>query len=1196
MPEYVVDPTRFQGEGAIVDWGALAKRLQIESAGRVVLAPTLELRWMLSPVLGLPTEPFKVWSRPHSSALQQALALSQMPLAYLFGFTVVTWLGGSMCHISVDTHAAVAGSIAVFAGAPTLENFVGMVPVPAGTATLELSGSTIDGVLVSPGVAVTAIRGIPSGALSQTAGWSLVEIVGLPVEQAAWNGIGRHGMPQGLVGALTDAPKAAVARLTRGGPPIGWGPLLTVGVSAPPWAAPNFPDLVKEVNVNLLDLLRPIVGGSPPNQQAAQTITVTLPPPKNSLGQSMSGAASNTTVAPLGMTFLGGSQDPFLSLVLGFGTAYVATRDGQASPAGVPFDYMITARWEKGLDGRGAPVEFAAIIPTPGAAFPPPPPANLGSELLGTLRPFQRDGDWRASVRVRWDRSPGLALFRTASFAAARASLAPAEPTAGLMETRPSGGFRPVGINQAGTPPDPEFWRLHVVDRELGIPSSLGTRSLKYAAAVQDIYGQWTPWVAADRLLTQPDLEPVRLISAKLRSTPPASGSVCATDLELEFIWDWRIRTPRVIRFAGSLYAAADHGSPPPSTTVPAGLDRSLGGGGSLLEVTFAGDVPTAPGTIIIGLSEGGDAQAAFGAAQGDETRRYRLTLPGVSLDFGSTGHIGLALWAQGQELIPPQRTTSWSEQPTVVTTSDPRPPVVPIEHVKLASLPDAAGEAHARISWTAQPGAAGYYVYESDETQILLANGLTEPPPDQTLDARLVSLKNAFNSNPSRREFTRRNANLITTTSTDIALPRGSTSIHVFIVIGVSAGQVESTWPSGPNAQDALVAIAAPHVMTPAPPLLEVQRYLDQAASPPAFKAKVHVSTRPGPRVKMIDLHRVRVEDAARDLDTMGPPVARVRTSGGGWNVATAVDSAGTSHIQSADGVDAPDGSWRRVWYRATAWTEKDDTRGALPGRSPASTAAWVVIPPDAGPVVSALQLGGGGAPPDVLLQWTSPAPLKRTPLGPHMLSGRAGLAGAPFGTPPLLSVDTSLDQTSRAAPGSGSGVWIFAEAPGLTTYRALVRRAAVSDTVLFSVRITDPLGRVGERLVTLGSGPIDPDPDVTDLAIQVVPPLPGPPRTMFTFASHAPLVAPLDGPYRVRVTVFPRGPRFPPRPPIVLEMPVGNVPKLPPLPSPPPGLYRSLGSGPKVTYVVVAPGVVSRFIVRVTAPDGRFAEKALP
>lgn len=1185
MPNYIIDPTRFYAQGALVDWVSVIRRLGINKD--LPMQSTIQLRWMLRGDLGLPTEPFQVWVRPHSVQMEQPLNFRQQSLLVFFNYNLVSWTNGSMTHVSVQVQAPSGGSILAFAGAPLLSNVTTMVNLLPGNTTVNLSATMIEGLLVSPGVTVTAVRGSETGSLAQSAGWTLVEIVGLPVDKGTWGGIGQHGDPQGMVGSLVDGPTAAVQRLTRGAPPVGWAPTIAPTIPAPSWSAPNFGDLVNEVNGALLNQLRGIIAGFAPNQQAAQTVVQAIPPPQNSAGETMTVESSNAEVSPLAMLFLATNTDPFLSLVLGFGTAYppIPTTAVAALPR---YDYRITAHWEKGLDGHSPPLDLAAIIPAPTVALPPLSPANLVTQNLGSLRPLASDGDWRSSTRISWDRPPESQLFRNVSFAVARSGLTPPAAAIALMQKRRSGGLCPIAINTAtATPPDPLAWQLHAIDRELPIPSNPGSRSVKYATAMQDIYGQWSPWVAIDAAMAQPEPEQVRIVSAKLTPTPPGSGSVCPTTLEIEFLWDWRIRRPDRIRFAGRLYPAAEQGSPPPSLAVPAGLDRAIGGGGAVLEITFVGEVPSAAGATILGLNEGGDQQVAFGPAQGDEARRYRLKLPGFSLDFGVSGHIGLALWAQCQERIAPNRTSVWSEHPCVTATADPRPPIVAIDHVSLTSLPDAAGQGHARIAWAAQPGATGYFIYESDETQILSASGLPEPVPTQTLDARLLILKNAFNANPAglRRNFTRLNAKALTGSNQDVSLPRGSRAIHLYVVLGISAGQVESNWPSGPNAKDALIAIAAPHIMNPAPPWLEVRR------DPTGLKAQLQITTRPGPRVKKVDLHRVRVDDAAQELDTMGPPIARIQASGSGWTVTETIDPQGTSSIQTIAGEDSPPGSWRRVWYRAVAWTAQDDTRGGLPGRSPASTAAWVVIPPADPPPISPLVLGTGATPAEVIVQWTSAAPLKRTPLGPHTLAVRASVVGAAIGTPPLLSLDSSLDKLGTAAPVTGSGVWVVSSSPTLVTYRALIRRSDLTDAVRVAVRITDPLGRLGEALTTIAPGSVNPAPDLSGLKLHKVA-LPPPPKLMLQFQSNAPLKPTLDGDYKVRVTLIRKGPLFPPLPPIVVELPLAAVPIVAPASPISLGLYRLPGRG-TVTYVAVTSLPVLRFIVQITAPDGQSVQQ---
>jgi hypothetical protein len=1180
---FIVDPTVFRAEGAVVPWSAVAVRLGLQAAGVANIPSNVQIRWMLSAAVGLPTEPFAVWARVHKGQPQwQPLTFSQRG-GFLGLSNLIGWTQGSASSVQADVQAPSGGTIVAFSAAPVIQNFCAVASVAAGNTTVELSAHIIDGLLVSPGISVMGLRGVISGGYANAAGWSPLELVGLPVT-AAWAGIGKHTEPQGLVGAVTDPQSAAVDRLKRGAPPFGWGPTIAAGVPAPPWSAPGFTALVNEMNSQLLDSLRAIVKDFAPNVQAAQTITVSLPPPANSSGQQMGGGGSHTTISPLVMTFMAGSTDPFLSLALGFGTAYPPYTED-------PFDFMVTARWENGLDGNSAAVDYAAIIPAPNPAGAPPPPANMFGQTVGALRPLATDGNWRETVRVGWDRALVSQLFGTVSFAAARAGVVPARPVVALMATRPSGGFRPIAINSAADPPDPDFSHLSVMDREIEIPSNPSTIQLKYGATVQDLYGQWTPWVSIDQALAQPDLEPARIVSATLSPVAPASGSACPTTLEIEFIWEWRIRTPMRITFVGRLYPAATHGAPPVSLSVPAGFDRALSGGGAPLVVTFSGDVPSATGSSIRPLTESGDQFAdSFGTKQGDVARRYRMTLSGITLDFAATPFIGLAIWSQGQERIAPQRVSRWSDNPLVISTGDPRPPVVRVEHVKLASLPDAAGASHARIAWPTQSNAVGYFVYEATEANLLDAFALPQPAPSDTLDKRLQVLKGAFSANPLRRPFTRLNATAFTDASVDVALPRGSTGIHCYAVLGVSAGQVEGVWPGPPPPDDFLIAVAAARIARPAPPTIEAARTLDASTTPATYKARLQVTTRPGPRPRRIDIHRVRVDDAAKQLDTMGPPVARIRASGGGWTVTQTPDPVYGPYVTAVQGIDAPGGTWRRVWYRAVAWTDEDDTRGLLVGRSTASNAAWVVLPPPEPPVLSALQLGGQSTP-TVTVQWTCASPVAKTPIGPHQIAVRAAVIGAPASVPPLIFLDTTLHQLGTTQPASGSGVWISGTSSGVTTYSALIRRAAITDVIRFLVQITDPVGRTGEQLLTIPGGMVHPAPDLENLVVQRFP-TPPPGRTVLRFTSSSPITSFLDGSYSVKVTALPRVPTpFPPPP--TIEMALGQVPTRSPPPPPPPLFIVRSGTGPAFVYDVAANRDVGSFVVRIAAPDGRFVEK---
>jgi hypothetical protein len=94
--------------------------------------------------------------------------------------------------------------------------------------------------------------------------------------------------------------------------------------------------------------------------------------------------------------------------------------------------------------------------------------------------------------------------------------------------------------------------------------------------------------------------------------------------------------------------------------------------------------------------------------------------------------------------------------------------------------------------------------------------------------------------------------------------------------------------------------------------------------------------------------------------------------------------------------------------------------------------------------------------------------------------------------------------------------------------------------------------------------------------------------------FTSNSPVVAPLDGPYVLRVVGIKLTP-FPLPPPPSLTIPLGSVPKTPPSGIPPVIYAFRSGVGPVFTYTVVSSAPLRGFVVRITAPNGTFVEKTV-
>src|SRR5690606_15416842 len=133
--------------------------------------------------------------------------------------------------------------------------------------------------------------------------------------------------------------------------------------------------------------------------------------------------------------------------------------------------------------------------------------------------------------------------------------------------------------------------------------------------------------------------------------------------------------------------------------------------------------------------------------------------------------------------------------------------------NVTLASMRDGQGLHHAQLSWSAMGGAVAYQVYTASEATLRAYYGLPEPRPSDTLTQRLAALQAAFGADPDRRCWTRTSKDPVSGTSTPVVLPRGTKEIHCYLVIGVSAGNVESEWPTtaDPQCGKRFVGFAAP-------------------------------------------------------------------------------------------------------------------------------------------------------------------------------------------------------------------------------------------------------------------------------------------------------------------------------------------------------------------------------------------------
>src|SRR5262249_27312523 len=118
---FVVDTTKFQAEGAVLNWNGVARRLGMTTTAlaAATLPTVLELRWTLRDELGLPTEPFTVWRRDKKLRGPKPIAAEILPFGGVFFGSQVVDLKGSYATVELDVSGN-GGVVYAFVGNPWL--------------------------------------------------------------------------------------------------------------------------------------------------------------------------------------------------------------------------------------------------------------------------------------------------------------------------------------------------------------------------------------------------------------------------------------------------------------------------------------------------------------------------------------------------------------------------------------------------------------------------------------------------------------------------------------------------------------------------------------------------------------------------------------------------------------------------------------------------------------------------------------------------------------------------------------------------------------------------------------------------------------------------------------------------------------------------------------------------------------------
>ena len=1104
MAPRIVDSSAFTVMGCAVDWAAQAGAVKGRPTDEIAKerglqgATVLQLRWAFRADLGYPLEPFTVWMRQRDGRGDEV----PFTVVEIAGLPTVI-LGRACSEVTLVIEVGPGGAAAAFTGMPLGSRLVDLESVAPGTTQVVLSGPEVRSVVVPVGTLVVGVIGVPTDVADDPA-WVRVELVGLPGDGRTASGTDLTA-DQGFVAAPTDPVSAALDRYRRGAPFNGWHPELDPGVAAPAWVLADPTAMVKLFHREMLDDFVDMVDSvSPPDQQARE-YTRSLP--------TGTGRTATATFNPLRTLVYGALTDPLAALVTGFGTAFDAgwLQQNLAGPVVAThavntrrgLDIMVTSTW---LDAAGDKVERAALLlGAHGLSLPPTAPTGLVAVPQGSEPPGPLDGPFRAVVSLAWTQPAPMLPFHMGSHALARRSTAPAGSADLLLGRRPDDvAYQPLGDSYDPATPT----RRAASDTTYEIDAATTPNAVRYSVANQDLFGRWSPWAGASCTVAEPAAGKATLIGARLDTT--VVPGPCPATYTVDVAWSWASRSPASLELVGRLHQQVWAQDPPADLSVPPspGALRTLGQG-RLVRVEFAPDgritgLATGPGltaTVDHLTADGRDVTPVVSGARGP--RRYRVVVRGFELDFTTSARWGLSVWARGVEARPPFREGPWPSAPVVASAADPRPPVITTLHedVRLTSLRDANGEHHAELTWGAMGGATAYRVYTTSEATFRAHHGMPEPSPSQTLAARLVELRARFAADPDRRPFTRVGAGTVSGTSAPVTLPRGTKDIHLFLVLGVSGGEVESAWPTAadPLCGRRFEAFAAPQTVAPGPPELEVVRVGPAGAPPHAYAASVRVRSAAGARVSRIDLHRVRVPAAATELDTMGPPIASITGSAAGFTVTpvaasgTGASAVGTAQpLGVATGLDPVPGSWRPVFYRAVAWGADDAARGQYGVRSMPSVLRQVVVPPADAPPLSTLSwVAPVAGQAQVRVDTSTTAPVARTVLGPHRVEAEVLAVATDGSRSPVVLTPAAgdLDALPTTAPGAGaSGLWLDPSGPSGTPIHLLVRRADVTTELSVRVRLTDPLGRLTEQVLTVPAGSAVVAPDIVDARLDVV------------------------------------------------------------------------------------------------------------
>ncbi len=981
------------------------------------------LRWATISSLGFPREPFQVFRRQRLAAdTRNATKVVTTPITLTNNATqlVSVVAAGDAAYLVEASVTVPASNIVVIQAVDSANrNITGQSVSLTTSGIAEFRCPGIYWLRVSGTGTVNAVIAIGENAYANLPDWQRIDTVGLPLKNGEV-GASYKTNPQGFEPPTQDGVTAAQIR-------TGITALLQIDPPAtgiadfplPAWPAPDPAAYVNNLRgtKNLVPMIERCLTKTDDHNllklQADYKESVSLDGIQQADLPNAPTNPGQTTDAQLpitGLAMMMVSTECYAAVGLGYGTVDVppqptadATAPIAAAAVALPpqptlpssdthigFDYMVTAPFVFPPPFGGA-ITLAALS---SGELPVQAPVSLQAKVKQINAPLSRNAAAPAVINVSWAASTvpqgyGLIVSRAPNSSEV---LNTARPAA-VKGFDAYIGLAPVNPDP-NTPPDQQ--NPTYSDTKCALPLALPATNERYLVAGLDVFGLWSSWSSASASLAPAPVTKPAVRSAQfIVDTAHATGHVVPATLQIDFGWDWHDRAPSSIRFTGQFLTAPATGLGP--TAYLSGLQLKPGAAAS------------APATVNFAYTNAADAAGVSPSAKipvidaahtevgpvvvlkttdfnpSEPQVTYRVEISGFTLDFTTATEIDFALYVTGSEYI---RPTLWSD-PTdpamkfigaLVRTFDPFPPVINFAppSISWTALPDATGKARGILQWTADPKAAGYFVWEATESAInhILQPGVPDPPPSTPLVTRGGTLKSLITANQaaSLQGFARLNKDPIPGNRTEIVLPAAASTLYAYRISAVSAGNVEA------SRSDQVAIFGVPRRNVPGAPRL----LLRSVTTPQAGIQVIGLHVETGGVPSGYRVFRVRSAALSYEGSTMGP--AKLDENHAGWSAYSGVSKAGKPLTGKSIVDTAATPSWYPYYYRIKAIGAADLNNGLYSGESDFSALQPGYVLPSGPPLNTSFAISTNGTGALITLVTDLPAAAV-SPVGPALV-----------------------------------------------------------------------------------------------------------------------------------------------------------------------------------------------------------------